>query len=255
MNGSTCTTPPPGARSLSLRGHDARASRPSPSPGMAGASPRRTSAGTCGCGSPPRARGAASEPRDEGVATRVLTGRRAPAPPRARRRGAAVGGGHGRPSPAGHEDAVHHRGLLPEGPSPRHGRRDHLVFWDLDSGRSHPRTRASGGVLEVRYSPRGDVVASRNQKDGRVMLWDGRTGAPRSGLRGMRAMCWASPSRSTGRAWPRRASTRPCGCGTWPPERAARCGPHRAGERRGLLPERKGAGLHQPGRHGPPVAG
>ncbi|MDC0713896.1 protein kinase [Stigmatella sp. ncwal1] len=59
------------------------------------------------------------------------------------------------------------------------GGMDHLViFWELESGQHHPHPTSGGGVLELRYSPLGDVVASRDQKDGRVRLWDGRTGAP-----------------------------------------------------------------------------
>ncbi|SEU14168.1 WD40 repeat domain-containing serine/threonine protein kinase [Stigmatella erecta] len=59
------------------------------------------------------------------------------------------------------------------------GGMDHLViFWDLETGQSRSHTTSGGGVLELRYSPQGTVVASRDQRDGRVRLWDGRTGEP-----------------------------------------------------------------------------
>ncbi|EAU63935.1 WD40 repeat domain-containing protein, partial [Stigmatella aurantiaca] len=59
------------------------------------------------------------------------------------------------------------------------GGMDHrVIFWELESGQNHSHTTSGGGVLELRYSPQGDVVASRDQKDGRVRLWDGRTGEP-----------------------------------------------------------------------------
>ncbi|KFE67329.1 putative serine/threonine-protein kinase pkwA [Hyalangium minutum] len=79
--------------------------------------------------------------------------------------------------------AVYTVAFSPEGHRLAMGGEDHLVFWELDSGQRHPQNTSEGDVLEVRYSPGGDVVASRNQNDGRVMLWDGRTGAPRSELR------------------------------------------------------------------------
>ncbi|ATB30752.1 serine/threonine-protein kinase [Melittangium boletus] len=80
---------------------------------------------------------------------------------------------------SGHQDAVRAVAFSPDGHRLVTGGMDHLViFWELDSGQRHSRNVMGAGVLEVRYSPRGDVVASRNEKDGRVMLWDARTGEP-----------------------------------------------------------------------------
>lgn len=93
----------------------------------------------------------------------------------------------------GHEDAVTTLGFSPEGRRLVTGSWDHtLRFWDLDNPRDpkeDPRQGlhqdASGaGVLEVVYSPRGDLVASRNRSDSRVLLWDGRTGELRKTLVG-----------------------------------------------------------------------
>jgi eukaryotic-like serine/threonine-protein kinase len=59
------------------------------------------------------------------------------------------------------------------------GGMDHrVIFWELETDQSRSHTTSGGGVLELRYSPQGTVVASRDQKDGHVRLWDGRTGAP-----------------------------------------------------------------------------
>ncbi|WP_225409956.1 serine/threonine-protein kinase [Stigmatella hybrida] len=59
------------------------------------------------------------------------------------------------------------------------GGMDHrVIFWDLETGQSRSHTTSGGGVLELRFSPQGTLVASRDQKDGSVRLWDGRTGEP-----------------------------------------------------------------------------
>ncbi|PTL83765.1 WD40 repeat domain-containing serine/threonine protein kinase [Vitiosangium sp. GDMCC 1.1324] len=86
---------------------------------------------------------------------------------------------------SGHQDAVRAVAFSPKGDLLVTGGMDQLVsFWDVESGQLRHQGTSGGGVLELRYSPLGDVVASRNQKDGRVMLWDGRTGEPRSWPRG-----------------------------------------------------------------------
>ncbi|MFY0570488.1 WD40 repeat domain-containing serine/threonine protein kinase [Archangium lansingense] len=95
----------------------------------------------------------------------------------------------------GHTDAVRAVAFSPTGDLLVTGGMDQLViFWQLESGQSpgelkisqlrHPQDTNSGGVLELRYSPRGDVVAGRNKKDGRVMFWNGRTGEPHPESRG-----------------------------------------------------------------------
>ncbi|WNG48282.1 protein kinase [Archangium minus] len=85
----------------------------------------------------------------------------------------------------GHQDAVRAVAFSPRGDLLVTGGMDQLViFWELKSGQRRHQEPSGGGVLELRYSPLGDVVASRNQKDGRVMLWDGRTGEPRPVSRG-----------------------------------------------------------------------
>jgi WD40 repeat protein len=80
-----------------------------------------------------------------------------------------------------HEDAVTTLAFSPDSGRLVTGSWDHtLRFWDLKTGSQLQRQNTSGaGVLQVIYSPRGDVVASRSYKDNRVMLWDGRTGEPR----------------------------------------------------------------------------
>ncbi|MDY7227599.1 serine/threonine-protein kinase [Hyalangium rubrum] len=90
--------------------------------------------------------------------------------------------GESHPLP-GHKGAVRAVAFSPDGHHLVMGGMDQLVFWDLGSGQSLHQNTGGGDVVEVRYSPLGDVVASRNLKDGRVMLWDGRTGAPRRELR------------------------------------------------------------------------
>ncbi|WNG24084.1 protein kinase [Cystobacter fuscus] len=79
----------------------------------------------------------------------------------------------------GLKGAVHAMAISPDGDHLVMGGMDQLVFWDLRSGQSIDQDTKKGDVLELRYSPRGDVVASRDLRDGNVMLWDGRTGAPR----------------------------------------------------------------------------
>jgi WD40 repeat protein len=77
----------------------------------------------------------------------------------------------------GHEDSVRSVAFSPDGQRLVTGAMDHtLRFWDLRSGQSQRVDASGAGVLEVLYSPAGDLVASRNQKDGRLMLWDARTG-------------------------------------------------------------------------------
>ncbi|WP_257450164.1 serine/threonine-protein kinase [Archangium lipolyticum] len=85
----------------------------------------------------------------------------------------------------GHQDAVRAVAFSPKGDLLVTGGMDQLViFWEVRSGQRRRQESSGGGVLELSYSPLGDVVASRNQKDGRVMLWDGRTGEPRPLPRG-----------------------------------------------------------------------
>ncbi|QRO02141.1 protein kinase [Archangium violaceum] len=86
---------------------------------------------------------------------------------------------------SGHQDAVRAVAFSPKGELLVTGGMDHLViFWDVRSGQYRRQETSAGGVLELSYSPLGDVVAGRHQKDGRVMLWDGRTGEPRALPRG-----------------------------------------------------------------------
>jgi eukaryotic-like serine/threonine-protein kinase len=77
-----------------------------------------------------------------------------------------------------HEHAVRAVAFSPTGELLVTGGLDQLIFWTVKSGQLFHEEPSGGVVLELRYSPGGDVVASRNQKDGRVMLWDGSTGEP-----------------------------------------------------------------------------
>ncbi|OJH34173.1 protein kinase [Cystobacter ferrugineus] len=79
----------------------------------------------------------------------------------------------------GNKGAVHAVAISPDGDHLVMGGMDQLLFWDLRSGQRIERDTKKGDVLELRYSPGGDVVASRDLRDGNVMLWDGRTGEPR----------------------------------------------------------------------------
>jgi WD40 repeat protein len=88
----------------------------------------------------------------------------------------------------GHEDAVTSVDFSPDGKRLVSGSMDHtLRFWDLESGQSQRRDASGGGVLEVLFSPRGDVVVSRSLKDPRLRLWNGRTGELERLLRGHEA--------------------------------------------------------------------
>ena len=77
----------------------------------------------------------------------------------------------------GHEDGVRSVVFTADGQRLVSGGMDHtLRFWELSTGKS-TRGDASGvGVKALRISPRGDLVASRSERDSRVLLWDGRTG-------------------------------------------------------------------------------
>lgn len=80
----------------------------------------------------------------------------------------------------GHDEGVTTVAFSPDGKRLVTGSRDHsLRFWNLETGQGHRQEAGGAGVLQVLYSPNGELVASRSDKDGRVMLWDGRTGEPR----------------------------------------------------------------------------
>jgi WD40 repeat protein len=85
----------------------------------------------------------------------------------------------------GHEDEVRTAAFSPDGKRLVSGSLDHtLRFWDLERGGS-VRVDASGsGVQEVVFSPDGSLLVNRSHKDGRIMVWDGRTGESRGTLRG-----------------------------------------------------------------------
>jgi len=85
----------------------------------------------------------------------------------------------------GHEDTVLGLAFFPDGKRLVSGGMDHtLRFWDLETGQGERRDASGGGILELRMSPDGAWVAVRNEQDGRVMLWDGKTGEPRGILSG-----------------------------------------------------------------------
>ncbi|AKI99597.1 High-affnity carbon uptake protein Hat/HatR [Archangium gephyra] len=78
-----------------------------------------------------------------------------------------------------HTYAVRAVAFSPNGEHLVTGGLEQLSFWDVKSRKRLGEPLPSGGVvLELLYSPRGDVVASRNQKDDSVMLWNGETREP-----------------------------------------------------------------------------
>jgi WD40 repeat protein len=84
-----------------------------------------------------------------------------------------------------HQEEVRTLAFSPDGQRLVTGSLDHtLCFWDLGSGQCQRQDANGGGVLEVLFSPDGGLLASRSLKDGRVLLWDGRTGEPRGVLSG-----------------------------------------------------------------------
>ncbi|AKJ04541.1 WD40 repeat protein [Archangium gephyra] len=77
----------------------------------------------------------------------------------------------------GHQDAVRTVAFSPDGRHLVSGGLDHtLRFWDLSNGTSQRADASGAGVLEVVYSPLGGSVASRSERDGRLLIWDPRTG-------------------------------------------------------------------------------
>ncbi|OJT18860.1 protein kinase [Archangium sp. Cb G35] len=78
----------------------------------------------------------------------------------------------------GHQHVVRAMAFSPNGEHLVTGGLEQVIFWDVKSGQSVANNPSGGVVLELLYSPQGDVVASRNQKDDSVMLWDARKRVP-----------------------------------------------------------------------------
>ncbi|WPB81598.1 serine/threonine-protein kinase [Archangium violaceum] len=79
----------------------------------------------------------------------------------------------------GHEDALRSVAFSPDGQQLVTGAMDHtLRFWNPRTGQSVRAYAGGAGVMEVIYSPTGKLVASRSDKDGRLMIWNSRTGQP-----------------------------------------------------------------------------
>ncbi|WNG54025.1 protein kinase [Archangium gephyra] len=78
----------------------------------------------------------------------------------------------------GHQHAVRAMAFSPNGEHLVTGGLEQVIFWGVKSGQLVANNPSGGVVLDLLYSPRGEVVASRNEKDDSVMLWNGQTGAP-----------------------------------------------------------------------------